>query len=149
MSAPPAWLLRPVIRDEKSWDIMGYSGRQWIDPPRTPCQASAQRSLRILLTTFKLKDFLPAARLSARSRASRAGHAARHPVRTCWQQLDWNQSRPSCPRSTAHREIAEAGAVSDLALNGGIICVLRGTIGLIDKYTIDCRMNRARFEFAA
>jgi len=36
IAGPPQSLERFAILDEKSWDIMGYYGRQWNDPAPAP-----------------------------------------------------------------------------------------------------------------
>jgi hypothetical protein len=57
---PPQRLERFVILDEKSWDIMGYYGRQWNDlAPAPTLRAPAHRTVETLLTALKLKDLLP------------------------------------------------------------------------------------------
>jgi hypothetical protein len=56
----PPQLGRPAILDKKSWDIMGYYGRQWNDPTPAPlARAPVHRTVRTSLTAIKLKDLLP------------------------------------------------------------------------------------------
>ena len=58
-----------AILDEKSWDIMGYYGRQWNDPAPAPSfRVPAHRTVETSLTALKLKDLLPRPGFRARKR---------------------------------------------------------------------------------
>ena len=74
--AAPEHLSGSHILDEKSWDIMGYYGRQWNDPAPAPrCGRRRDRTVRTSLTALKLKDLLPRRLSGAEGRPSRLRRA--------------------------------------------------------------------------